>query len=631
MSEKNVNTRRPPAGRGPGRPVEKANDFGAAMKKLVKFMKPYVIPIAVSLVFAAAATTFNIIAPTFLSKLTNVIMAPEAKRGIAYQMGLAMGTLPEGATQFDLPLEKIDMADLAKFGFILIGLYGGNVIFNYVQSFIMAGVTQRTAKRFRTSISRKINLVPLGYFDRRAYGDTLSRVTNDVDTIGMTLNQSVTTLLQSVIMLVGTLIAMFVTKWQMALTVIATVPLTFLLLSVIIKKSQPLFVAHQKHLGELNGHIEESYSGQSIIKMFNAEGRKAEDFGKINKNLFKVSYKSQFISGLMMPLMSFVANLGYVAVCVVGAILFKRDPVNMAGVIISFFVYVRLFQNPINQIGQSFNQLQSTAAAAERVFEFLEEKEETDESGKTFAPEKVKGEVEFKNVSFGYIPEKTVIEDFSAKISPGMKVAIVGPTGAGKTTMVNLIMRFYEIGGGDILIDGVSVKDMKRSTVRDMFSMVLQDTWLFEGTIRENIVYSKTGVTDEQLDEAVKAANLDYFINGLPDGYDTMLDEDSNVSGGQKQLITIARAMVQNSPMMILDEATSNVDTRTEELIQQAMDRLTSGRTSFVIAHRLSTIRNADLILVMKDGNIIEQGDHASLIQKGGFYASLYNSQFESA
>ena len=521
------------------------------------------------------------------------------------------------------------MEKVARIGLTLACLYLGNATLNYVQSFMMAGITQGLSKRFRTSISLKINRLPLNYFDTRSYGDTLSRVTNDVDTVSMSLNHSLASLFQQAVLLIGTLIAMFVTKWQMALVAVATVPIGGIFAMFIVKKSQPLFVKQQRYLGELNGHIEESFSGQNVIKLFNAEERKQGEFDSINGKLFKNMWKSQFVSGLMMPVNTFISNLGYVAICVVGAILYKQDPVNMPGIIVSFFVYMRLFQAPVNQLGQIMNQLQSTAAAAERVFEFLDVEEQEDESHKTAVPEKVRGEVEFRDVTFGYNPDKLIIHGFSATVRPGMKVAIVGPTGAGKTTMVNLIMRFYEINSGDILIDGVSVKDMKRETVRDMFSMVLQDTWLFEGTIRENIVYSKQGVTQEQLDRAAEAANIDYFIKALPNGYDTVLDEESNVSSGQKQLITIARAMIQNSPMMILDEATSNVDTRTEELIQEAMDRLTAGRTSFVIAHRLSTIRNADIILVMKDGNIIEQGNHAQLIEKGGFYCSLYNSQFE--
>ena len=592
-------------GRGPSnRDLRgKADNFGLAMKKLILFMKPWYPIILLSLCLAACASICNILAPGFLSDFTNNIAVA------------AFG-------------QKIDMSALLNTGIILICLYVGNALLNAIQTFIMAGVTQNVSKKMRTSISYKINKIPLAYFDKKAYGDTLSVVTNDVDTIAQTLESSVATLLQSVVLFVGVLIAMFVTRWEMALTVVLTVPISMVIVLLVVSKSQPMFVKQRSCLGELNGQIEENFSGQSIIKIFNAEDKKQREFDKVNTELLKNTWTAQFFSGLMMPAMSLVSNLGYVAVCVVGALLYKQDPVTMAGVIVSFFVYVRLFQNPINQLAQAFNQLQSTAAAAERVFALLEETEQSDESDKPKRIEKVKGEVEFRHVSFGYDPDRIIIKDFSAKVEPGMKVAIVGPTGAGKTTMVNLIMRFYEVTSGDILIDGVSVKDMKREEVRDMFSMVLQDTWLFEGTIRENIVYSKEGVTEQMLDDVAKASNIDYFVKALPDGYDTVLGEESNVSGGQKQLITIARAMIQNSPMMILDEATSNVDTRTEELIQEAMDRLTAGRTSFVIAHRLSTIKNADMILVMKDGNIVEQGNHETLMEKNGFYASLYNSQF---
>ncbi|MDD6927427.1 MAG: ABC transporter ATP-binding protein [bacterium] len=581
----------------------KADNFGLAMKKLILFMKPWYPIILLSLCLAACASICNILAPGFLSDFTNNIAVA------------AFG-------------QKIDMSALLNTGIILICLYVGNALLNAIQTFIMAGVTQNVSKKMRTCISYKINKIPLAYFDKKAYGDTLSVVTNDVDTIAQTLESSVATLLQSAVLFVGVLIAMFVTRWEMALTVVLTVPISMVIVLLVVSKSQPMFVKQRSCLGELNGQIEENFSGQSIIKIFNAEDKKQREFDKVNTELLKNTWTAQFFSGLMMPAMSLVSNLGYVAVCVVGALLYKQDPVTMAGVIVSFFVYVRLFQNPINQLAQAFNQLQSTAAAAERVFALLEETEQSDESDKPKRIEKVKGEVEFRHVSFGYDPDRIIIKDFSAKVEPGMKVAIVGPTGAGKTTMVNLIMRFYEVTSGDILIDGVSVKDMKREEVRDMFSMVLQDTWLFEGTIRENIVYSKEGVTEQMLDDVAKASNIDYFVKALPDGYDTVLGEESNVSGGQKQLITIARAMIQNSPMMILDEATSNVDTRTEELIQEAMDRLTAGRTSFVIAHRLSTIKNADMILVMKDGNIVEQGNHETLMEKNGFYASLYNSQF---
>lgn len=590
--------------RGQGRVIEKPKDFKGTIKKLLAYIKPYYAILIATLVLASCASICNIIAPSKLSDLTNEVMVSLTGIGI-------------------------NMKKVASIATLLICLYLGNMLFNYIQSYMMTTITQNISKKFRTNICAKINKVPLSYFDRRSYGDTLSRVTNDVDTIAQTLNQTTATLIQSCVLLIGVSIAMFVTKWQMALVVVASVPLGMAVMMFIIKRSQPLFIKQQRTLGEMNGQIEESFSGQSVIKVFNAEERKYNEFSAINKRLYTIGWRAQFLSGLMMPLMSFISNFGYVAVCVVGGILFKQDPLNMAGVIISFFVYIRLFQNPINQLGQAMNNLQLAAAASERVFEFLEETEQSDESSKTFKPQTVRGEVEFRNVKFGYSPDKVIIKDFSAKIRPGMKVAIVGPTGAGKTTMVNLIMRFYEVLDGDILIDGVSIKDMSRETVRDMFSMVLQDTWLFEGTIRDNIVYSKEGVTDEELERVAEAANIDYLIKGLPDGYNSILNEECNVSSGQKQLITIARAMIQNSPMMILDEATSNVDTRTEELIQEAMDRLTQGRTSFVIAHRLSTIKNADMILVMRDGNIIEQGNHEELISQNGFYASLYSSQFE--
>lgn len=472
--------------------------------------------------------------------------------------------------------------------------------------------------------------MPLRYFDSRSYGDVLSRVTNDVDTIGQTLNQSVSTLISSVIMLGGVLIAMFVTRWEMALTALLTVPLGMLLMLLIVGKSQKYFIGQQNYLGELNGKIEETYAGQNVVKAFNAEQKVREDFDRTNRNLFNSAWKSQFLSGLMMPLMTFVSNLGYVAVAVAGVLLFINGRIAEPGIITSFFIYVRLFQNPINQIAQVANTLQSTAAAAERVFEFLDEPEQEDETGKPDAIENVTGRVEFRNVRFGYTPDREIIHNFSAVIEPGQKVAIVGPTGAGKTTMVNLLMRFYEVSGGEILIDGVPVSSVKREAVRSLFGMVLQDTWLFNGTIRENVAYAKRDATDGEIEEACRAANADHFISTFAGGYDMVLDDDTNLSGGQRQLLTIARAMVQDSPMLILDEATSNVDTRTEQLIQDAMDRLTAGRTSFVIAHRLSTIKNADLILVMKDGNIIEQGSHDDLLAADGFYASLYNSQFES-
>lgn len=603
-----MSERRPmrPAGGPMGRGgFEKPKNFKVSIKRLVLFLKPQYPAIILALLFSAAATVLSVLAPGYINDITNEIFV----------------------AVFGIP---IDMGEVGRIGVTLVIFYGATFLLNYVQSFLMAGVNQKTSKRMRGLIAKKINDVPLRYFDSRSYGDVLSRVTNDVDTIGQTLNQSVSTLISSVIMLGGVLIAMFVTRWEMALTALLTVPLGMLLMLLIVGKSQKYFIGQQNYLGELNGKIEETYAGQNVVKAFNAEQKVREDFDRTNRNLFNSAWKSQFLSGLMMPLMTFVSNLGYVAVAVAGVLLFINGRIAEPGIITSFFIYVRLFQNPINQIAQVANTLQSTAAAAERVFEFLDEPEQEDETGKPDAIENVTGRVEFRNVRFGYTPDREIIHKFSAVIEPGQKVAIVGPTGAGKTTMVNLLMRFYEVSGGEILIDGVPVSSVKREAVRSLFGMVLQDTWLFNGTIRENVAYAKRDATDGEIEEACRAANADHFISTFAGGYDMVLDDDTNLSGGQRQLLTIARAMVQDSPMLILDEATSNVDTRTEQLIQDAMDRLTAGRTSFVIAHRLSTIKNADLILVMKDGNIIEQGSHDDLLAADGFYASLYNSQFES-
>ena len=603
-----MSERRPmrPAGGPMGRGgFEKPKNFKVSIKRLVLFLKPQYPAIILALLFSAAATVLSVLAPGYINDITNEIFV----------------------AVFGIP---IDMGEVGRIGVTLVIFYGATFLLNYVQSFLMAGVNQKTSKRMRGLIAKKINDVPLRYFDSRSYGDVLSRVTNDVDTIGQTLNQSVSTLISSVIMLGGVLIAMFVTRWEMALTALLTVPLGMLLMLLIVGKSQKYFIGQQNYLGELNGKIEETYAGQNVVKAFNAEQKVREDFDRTNRNLFNSAWKSQFLSGLMMPLMTFVSNLGYVAVAVAGVLLFINGRIAEPGIITSFFIYVRLFQNPINQIAQVANTLQSTAAAAERVFEFLDEPEQEDETGKPDAIENVTGRVEFRNVRFGYTPDREIIHNFSAVIEPGQKVAIVGPTGAGKTTMVNLLMRFYEVSGGEILIDGVPVSSVKREAVRSLFGMVLQDTWLFNGTIRENVAYAKRDATDGEIEEARRAANADHFISTFAGGYDMVLDDDTNLSGGQRQLLTIARAMVQDSPMLILDEATSNVDTRTEQLIQDAMDRLTAGRTSFVIAHRLSTIKNADLILVMKDGNIIEQGSHDDLLAADGFYASLYNSQFES-
>ena len=579
----------------------KKGEFKRNIGKLAVYMSRYLIPVVISLVFTVGATLLSIFAPQILSDLVNVIT----------------GGIP------------IDMNELARFAVILIVFYVSNALCTYVSGFIMTTVSQRLCRGLRSEISEKINKVPLKYFDSHAYGDTLSRVTNDVDTIGNSMQQAVSMVVQSVCMLIGVLIAMFVSCWQLALTVLIIVPFMAVLLMVIMKFSQPQFRKQQDELAVLNGKVEENYSGQLVIKAFNAEKRTGGDFGKTNKRLKKSTFLSQALSGIMQPAMSFISYFVYAAVCVVAGILISTPESGVTfGTLSAFLVYVNLFQSPLSQIAQAANVLQSAAAASGRVFAFLGEEELEDESGKERKlTEGVRGEVEFKHVKFGYNDDRVIIPDFSAKVQPGWKVAIVGPTGAGKTTMVNLLMRFYEVNSGDITIDGVSIKDMPREEVHDLFGMVLQDTWMFEGTLRENIVYSEQ-TTDEEIKKACDAAGITHYISTQPGGLDHYVENGDEISGGQKQLITIARAMIENAPMLILDEATSNVDTRTEEIIQTAMDNLTRGRTSFVIAHRLSTIKNADLILVMRDGNIVEQGKHEELLAQNGFYASLYNSQF---
>ena len=524
----------------------------------------------------------------------------------------------------------IDLPAVSKIAILLVVLYGLGVLFSYIQGFIMTTITQKVANRLRTGISQKINKLPLKYFDSTSYGDVLSRVTNDVDMIAQTLNQSIGMLVTAITLFLGSLIMMLITNVIMTLAAILATVIGFAIMMTIMSKSQKHFLRQQRELGKINGHIEEIYSGHNIVKVYNGEKEANEQFSKINDKLYESAWKSQFLSGMMMPLMNFIGNFGYVAVCVTGAALTMNGNISF-GVIVAFMIYVRLFTQPLSQMAQAATSLQSTAAASERVFEFLEEKEMQDESSKTKVLKDAKGDVQFDHVKFGYNPDKIIIHDFSAHAKPGQKIAIVGPTGAGKTTMVNLLMRFYELNSGQIRIDGVPINELTRENVHDLFCMVLQDTWLFEGTIKENIIYSKQGVTDEEVIKACKAVGLDHFINTLPNGYDTVLNDNANLSAGQKQLITIARAMVENAPLLILDEATSSVDTRTEILIQNAMDKLMVGRTSFVIAHRLSTIKNADLILVMKDGDIIESGNHNELIKKNGFYAELYNSQFEPA
>ncbi len=603
----NNNRRKGPGGGPRGMmPAEKVKDFKGTMLKLLKYLKAYVPAMVVAVLLSFLGSLLSVVGPDKIKDLTAVI-----EEGI---------------------LTGIDMEAVKGIAILLIIIYGLSILFSYIQSLIMATVTQKMSKKLRKDISEKINVVPLKYFDSTTYGDVLSRVTNDVDTIGHTLSHSIVQLVNAATLLVGSIIMMLITNLALTGTAILSSIMGFVLMSLIMSKSQKYFVGQQKYLGLINGHVEEVYAGHNVLKAYNGERKAKEEFENINGKLCESAFKAQFLSGLMQPLMGFIGNFGYVAVCVVGAALAMSGHIDFA-VIIAFTMYVRMFTQPLSQIAQVMNSLQSTAAASERVFEFLDEEEMEDESHKTtlLAGSDIKGEIEFSHVKFGYDPEKIIIKDFSAKIKPGQKIAIVGPTGAGKTTMVNLLMRFYEVNSGSISIDGTPVSELTRENIHDLFGMVLQDTWLFEGTIRDNIVYGKEGITDEMLDKVCKAAGIYHFIRTLPMGYDTILNDKVNLSAGQKQLMTIARAMVENAPMLILDEATSSVDTRTEVLIQEAMDRLTEGRTSFVIAHRLSTIRNADMILVMKDGDVIESGNHDELMKQGGFYAELYNSQFEKA
>ena len=613
--ENNYQAQRPafgPRGMGGGL-VEKPKSFKTTMVKLIRYCKNYLPVIIIAFVAAIGGTLLQIIGPDKLKDLTN-----EITKG-----------LPAIVNQVPV-INSIDFSSVAAIAWALVFMYAGSTLLNLVQSYLMAGATQKISRQMRTDISQKINRLPLRYFDRASQGDVLSRVTNDVDTIGQSLNQSLGTLISSITMLVGSLVMMFINNWILALTAVGCSLLGFVLMIVIMSKSQKYFSAQQNDLGAINGHIEEVYTGHNVVKVFNGSKAAKKTFEDINGKLYISAWKSQFLSGLTMPLMSFVGNLGYVAVCVVGAVLAFQGTISF-GVIVAFIIYVRLFSQPLSQIAQAFSNLQRTAAAGERVFGFLEEQELQDESEKTTKLNCVLGDVEFSHVKFGYDPDKTIIHDFSAKVQAGQKVAIVGPTGAGKTTIVNLLMRFYELDGGEIRLDGVPINKVPRENVHEQFGMVLQDTWIFDGTIRENIVYSKANVTDEQVKQVCKTVGLHHFIKTLPKGYDTVLDDSVGLSEGQKQLITIARAMIQNAPLLILDEATSSVDTRTERIVQRAMDQLTQGRTSFVIAHRLSTIKNADLILVMKDGDIIESGTHTQLLEQSGFYAELYNSQFEPA
>ena len=589
-----------PPGRGAD---EKPKNVKSSMLELLRYLKPWYKPIVISLIFSLVGTLLTIIAPDKLADLTNNISD-----------GLQTG---------------IDMDLIIKSILIILAIYISANLVTCAASYIMITVMQKLAWSMRTSISQKINKLPLKFFDKVTVGDVLSRITNDVDTISSALNSSITTLVQAVVQFVGVTIIMFATSGRLALTAIGSSILGFVLMFFIVSRSRKYFRQQQQNLGDMNGHVEEMYSGHNIVRAYGATAQSKKEFDRINDNLYNSAWKSQFFSGMLMPLMGFVGNLGYVAVCIVGATLTMSGAIRF-GTVIAFISYVKLFTNPLSQISQAVSSLMSAGAAGERVFGFLAEEEMPDDSGCTAHIDHVRGKVEFENVRFGYDADKPIIHDFSADIEPGQKVAIVGYTGAGKTTMVNLLMRFFELWSGQIKIDGVLVSQMRRSDVHAMFGMVLQDTWLFDGTYRENIAYGKPGVTDEQIEAACKLVGLDHYIKTLPKGYDTELNDRSSLSAGQRQLLTIARAMVENAPMIILDEATSSVDTRTEVLVQKAMDRLTRGRTSFVIAHRLSTIRDADLILVMDKGDIVESGTHEQLLEKGGLYKELYTSQFEN-
>ena len=608
--------RRGPMGPGMGPGVgEKAKDFKSAVKRLVKELGKFKILIIIALILAIAGAVLSISAPDRLSKLTDEIQA-----GIIPKMENGQMIMPE-----------MNMEAIKSIALSLVILYACSAICTFIQSICMTEVANNFARSLRTRISVKINKLPLSYFDRHQSGDTLSRVTNDVDTIAQTMNQSLGSLVSNITLFLGSIIMMFYTNWIMALTAIVSSLLGFMGMFAVLSKSQKYFVAKQEELGNLNGHIEEVYSGLNVVKAYNGKKESDQKFDEYNQKVCEANRKSQFLSGIMQPIMNFIGNFGYVAVCIVGALLTMNNVISF-GVIIAFITYVRLFTNPLSQIAQSMTSLQSTAAASERVFEFLDEKEMSDQSNITKSLDKnnVKGKIEFDNAVFQYDNnDKPTIKNFTATAEPGQKIAIVGPTGAGKTTMVNLLMKFYDINSGDIRIDGVSTKELSRENIHSLFTMVLQDTWLFEGTVKENIIYNQENVSDEKVKEVCKEVGLDHFIRTLPKGYDSYLSENDSVSAGQRQLLTIARGMMQDSPFLILDEATSNVDTRTEELVQVAMDKLTEGRTSFIIAHRLSTIKNADLILVMKDGNIVEQGNHEQLMAKNGAYAELYNSQFE--
>ena len=639
---------------------EKSKDFMGSMKKLLQNLKPWRILLTLGLVLAFISAILSLVAPDHLSDLTDTITSgikPNISENtikdimsnpnisyedkMSFQVTLSSMSNSSDTTEllkkidelpssiYDIIKPSIDMDKVKSIVTFLTILYLLSAIFSYIESVSMTTVSNNFAKNLRSRISVKINKLPLKYFDTHETGDVLSRVTNDVDTIAQNLNQSLATLISATTLFIGSIIMMFATNWIMAITAILSSLIGFAFMFIILMKSQKYFMKRQKELGELNGHIEEIYSGQSIVRAYNNEENVKKEFNKLNEALKVSNQKSQFLSGLMQPIMGFIGNFGYVCVCIVGALLTMNNVISF-GVIVAFMIYVRLFTNPLSQLAQAMTSLQSTAASAERVFEFLEEEEMTLEHPTMYLDKnKVKGDIEFKNVVFGYDDTRTIIKNFSVKAKSGQKIAIVGPTGAGKTTLVNLLMKFYEINSGDILIDGVSTKELSRENIHELFVMVLQDTWLFDGTVRDNIKFNSEDVTDEEIWNACKVVGVDHFIKTLPGGLDAKLNDSDSVSQGQKQLMTIARGMIEDGPFLILDEATSNVDTRTEELVQKAMDKLTEGRTSFIIAHRLSTIKNADIILVMNEGNIIEQGNHEELMKLNGFYAELYNSQFK--
>lgn len=617
MSDRTVDNKRPGGfGRGPmghmGK-IEKAKNFKGTMNKLIQYLKPYRLSIITVIIFAIGSATFSIIGPKILGKATTKLF-----KGLVSKVMGAKGA-------------AIDFAYIGNIAIWLLGLYIVSAVFSIIQGYIISGVAQKVSYNFRKEISEKINRMPLKYFDKKTHGEVLSRITNDVDTVSQSLTQSMSQIITSVITIIGVLIMMLSISWQMTLVALLILPVSMMLIMGVVKKSQKYFKSQQEYLGHVNGQVEEIYSGHNIVKAFNREEEEVKKFEKLNDILYKSAWKSQFLSGMMMPIMTFIGNIGYVAVSILGGWLAIKKTIEV-GDILSFVQYVRSFTQPIAQVAQIANVLQSTAAAAERVFEFLEDEEEVQEAENPVKLQEVKGEVTFKNVHFGYNPDKIIINDFGAHIKSGQKVAIVGPTGAGKTTIVKLLMRFYDLNSGAILIDGHDIKDFTREDLRNMFGMVLQDTWLFNGSIMENIRYGRLDATDVEVIEAAKSAHVHHFVKTLPNGYNMELNEEaSNVSQGQKQLLTIARALLADPKILILDEATSSIDTRTEVLIQKAMENLMEGRTSFIIAHRLSTIRDADLILVMKDGDIVEQGNHKELLEANGFYASLYNSQFENA